>query len=324
MNIVILRAMQAVLGVDGGGTKTVCLLTDTTGKILGRGEAGASNYQSVGGEAAYRSLLNAIREAIAGQEVTVRGIALGLAGIGRPEDEAIVRDWVELLQDDDRLSLQWSLPPKGVCVCHDCAIALAGGLGREVGVATIAGTGSIVYGRNRLGHTARSGGWGYLLGDEGSGYDIARQGLQAIARAFDGRSQPTALSDAFRSHLGLQDLRDLVERVYRRGWTAKDIAALAPVVDKVASQGDRVAEAIVDRAASELALATKTVAGQLFDPLEPFEIVTVGGLWHGTSTLRQQFAQQVTTELPASAVVWPRHEPAYGAALTVLRVLGKR
>ncbi|MGC9505383.1 N-acetylglucosamine kinase [Baaleninema sp.] len=316
--------MPAVLGIDGGGTKTVCLLSDTTGRVLGRGEAGASNYQSVGGEAAYRSILESIREATKGHAVTVTGIALGLAGIGRPEDEAVVRDWVELLQNDDRISIAWALRLKGVCVCHDCAIALAGGLGREVGIATIAGTGSIVYGRNRFGQTARSSGWGYVLGDEGSGYDMARQGLQAVVRAFDGRSQPTALSEAFRSQLGLQEMRDLVELVYRRGWTPKDIAALAPIVDKIASQGDRIAEEIVDRSASELALATKTVAAQLFEGIEPFEIVTVGGLWHGTSALRQRFDRLVTDALPAASLVWPRHEPAYGAVLTALRALGKR
>ncbi|MBP0000646.1 MAG: ATPase [Cyanobacteria bacterium SID2] len=314
--------MQGILGIDGGGTKTVCVLVDRGGTIVGRGEAGASNYQSVGGEAAYRSLLQSIERATDGQTVTVRGIALGLAGIGRPEDERVVRDWVELIQDDDRISVGWSLHRRGVRVCHDCAIALAGGLGREIGVATIAGTGSIVYGCNDRGQTARSSGWGYLLGDEGSGYDIALQGLKAAVRAADGRSEPTALLEAFCRRLDLRDIRDLVEVVYRCGWSPKDIAALAPVVDRLAADGDRVAVSIVDDAARELARSTQAVSTQLFDLGESFEIATIGGVWHGISDLRDRFQQVLRSNLPNATVVWPRHEPAYGAALTMLRTLG--
>lgn len=313
--------MRGVLGIDGGGTKTVCLLADEAGVVVGRGEAGASNYQSAGGAAAYRAILTAISQAIADFDdtVTVRGLTLGLAGVGRPDDVAAVRDWVELLQADDRLPLRWQLPPTGARVCPDCEIALVGGLGGAVGVAAIAGTGAIAYGRNGRGQVARASGWGSVLGDEGSGYDLARQGLRAVVRARDGRSPQTALTAAFCDRLALGDVRELVERVYRQGWTVKDMAALAPVVDAVAAAGDAVATAIVEDAAAELAIATLAVGRQLFAPEQPYDVVTVGGLWQGSSDLSGRFQRQLRQRRQGVTVSAARYDAAYGAVLLALR-----
>lgn len=314
--------MRCVLGIDGGGTKTVCVLMNEAGTILGRGEAGPSNYQSIGIEAAGDSIKKAIAGATASvPEVPVMGIGLGLAGVGRPEDVRVVRDWVERLQGSGDVPVRWCLQPDGVVVTHDCAIALVGGTGHNRGVAIIAGTGSIAYGCNGSGVSRRAGGWGYLLGDEGSGYDIAIQGLRAAVRSHDGRSQATLLTRYFIDRLELQGLEDLVEVIYRRGWGVKQIAALAPIIDEAAVAGDAVANQILDRAVRELVSTTRAVSSVLFDTDEVFEIVTIGGVWRSVGKMRDRFDEAMVACSAGARVIWPRHEPAYGAGLFVLNQL---
>lgn len=321
-----------VLGIDGGGTKTVCVLMDAKGEVLGRGEAGPSNYQTIGIQAAGDSILRAIRiaahsslhaQAAHSKFFDVEGICLGLAGVGRSEDIRVVQDWVKELQLlGEDMPVRLSFNPAGVVVCNDCAIALVGGVGEPVGIVTIAGTGAIAYGQNRQGQTKRTSGWGYLLGDEGSGYDIAVRGLRAAVRSDDGRSDATILTERIIQHLGIKNLDDLIEVVYRRGWGVKQIAALAPIVDEAAVFGDAVANAIIDSAVEELVLSTRVVISALFNPEEAFEVVTMGGVWRGAS-LRSRFEATLGAIAPKATVIWPRYEPAYGAALLALRALSQ-
>lgn len=314
--------IPTVLGLDGGGSQTRCRLVNAQGAVLGQGEAPASNYHAVGGEAAYHAILCAIAAATAKQGVIIRAITLGLAGVGRPRDRQVVHDWVQLLQQDSRLPLTWNLHPQGVRICPDCEIALVGGLGQDVGLATIAGTGAIAYGRTPQGAVARSSGWGYLLGDEGSAYDIGRQGLKAVVRAADGRSPQTQLTAALCDHLGLDQIEDLVEHVYQPGWRAKDVARLAPVVDRVACLGDGVANQILDEAAAELALASRAVYRQLFPDNTPVELVTLGGTWQSQGKLRQRFEAQLARHCPEIEVVQPRDDAVAGAILLARRAVG--
>ncbi|MDY6938420.1 MAG: BadF/BadG/BcrA/BcrD ATPase family protein [Cyanobacteriota bacterium] len=310
-----------VLGIDGGGTKTVCVVLDRTRTVCGRGIGSASNYQSRGLAAAEDAISTAIQQAIASltpkptQTIAVEGLGIGLAGAGRPEDVRQIRGLLEGLLESEKLPLKWCGTPKTLRVASDCAIALVGGTGREAGIVTIAGTGSIVYGCNTRGETRRAGGWGYLLGDEGSGYAIALRGLQAAVRAQDGRSGQTTLADGFLAHLGLNRAEELVEAVYRRGWGVKEIAALSVVVDRAAAAGDGVANGIIEEAVGELVLATQVVGRSLFRADEVFEVVTVGGTWLGESKLRSSFIATLGEVAPNSRVIEPRHEPAIGAGL---------
>lgn len=311
-----------ILGIDGGGTQTVCILMDDAGQILGRGVSGPSNYQSVGLELTRYSLQFAITQAVTDPELPIHGICLGLAGVGRPEDQQVLQGLLTELQQPEYLGtvVNWSLQPSGVVICGDSQVALVGGVGYPVGIVVIAGTGSHIFGQNQQGQTQRVGGWGYLLGDEGSGYDIAIQGLKAALRAFDGRGEPTRLIEHFQSHLGLNSIQGLVEVVYRRGWKTPDVAALAPIVVQVAAQGDTVANQIIDRVVTELALATQVVIDGLFQPGETVEIVTMGGVWQGAS-VRNRFIHRIQAKTPTAEVIWPRYEPAFGAGLLSLQAL---
>lgn len=322
--------MSYVLGIDGGGTKTVCVLMDKHCKVKGRGEAGPSNYQTVGIEAASHAIRSAIVQAAAAVEAktnfppTIEAIGLGLAGIGRPEDIPVAKTLVQQLQSGTILPVNWSLQPDGLAICNDCAIALVGGTGSNVGIAVIAGTGAVTYGQNRQGALKRCSGWGYLLGDEGSAYHIAMGGMRAAMRSHDGRCAPTSLVSEFQTQLGLNSIEELVEVVYRRGWSVREIAALAPVVDQAAAAGDPVANEIISQAVTELVLATRVTMEALFTPQDSFEIVTSGGVWKSLANLRDRFIAGINNTAYGSQVdvIWPRNEPAYGAGLMVLSQLG--
>ncbi|MFH7027886.1 MAG: N-acetylglucosamine kinase [Heteroscytonema crispum UTEX LB 1556] len=342
--------MAYVLGIDGGGSKTVCVLMDKTGKVLGRGEAGASNYQSIGIKAARESIESAIYGAVK-DTVTVKAICLGLAGVGRPADIEVIKSLVQELQKSKILPINWALqasntPPQpsssdlsggflrsnfspqarrepNIVICNDALIALVGGIGDDVGIVVAAGTGSIVFGRNHRGEIKRVGGWGYILGDEGSAYKIAVAGMQAAMKSYDGREISTSLVEGFKEYLDIESLEGLIEVIYRRGWGVKDIAALAPIVDCAAAEGDEVANNIIDDAVQELVRATFTVIDEIFSFGDVFEVVTTGSVWRGKSKIRERFAASIVAKFPGVKVIFPRYEPAVGAGLLALKILGR-
>ncbi|AFZ02656.1 N-acetylglucosamine kinase [Calothrix sp. PCC 6303] len=339
--------MEYILGIDGGGSKTVCVLMDIQGKIWGRGEAGASNYQTIGVSATFQSIEAAIFSATAealgkiehrinnlSDKIKVTAICLGLAGVARIQDREVVESIVADLQISLNFCVEWELDlRRKIIICHDALIALVGGIGNDIGIVVAAGTGSIIFGINQQGITKRVGGWGYLLGDEGSAYKIAVTGLQMAMQFYDGRGKATSLLKGFQSYLKLQNMEDSVEVVYRSGWGVKEIAGLAIIVDNAAVEGDEIANQIIDEAVRELVKATSVVIDALGFSLHSqvnkqesndiFEIVTVGSVWQSKSRMRERFIQSVTTIYPNAKIILPRFEPAYGAALLGLKRLNE-
>src|SRR2546428_4467831 len=173
-----------VLGIDAGGTKTVCLLADERGTIVSEGRGGGANLQSSGELAVEKVLHEVMETAIGDRAVTPSAICLGIAGVDRESDERTVRAIMRRIGHKSR-----------VLVVNDALIALVAGAGDSPGIVVIAGTGSIVYGRNANFDAARAGGWGHIIGDEGSGYWIGREAVAAVMRAADGRGPATRLSD---------------------------------------------------------------------------------------------------------------------------------
>ncbi|AUB42662.1 BadF-type ATPase [Nostoc flagelliforme CCNUN1] len=314
--------MSYVLGIDGGGSKTVCVLMDDLHLVLGRAEAGPSNYQSIGIEATLQSIQTAIHNAVEAAIITntlkIDAICLGLAGVGRATDIEVVKGLVKELQNN-KLPIIWALQPANIVICNDALIALVGGIGQPVGIVVAAGTGSIVFGRNHEGHTKRVGGWGYILGDEGSAYKIAIAGMNAALKSYDGREISTSLIEGFKQHLDLESIEDLIEVVYRREWGVKQIAALAPVVDFAAASGDIVANIIIDNAVKELVKATSTVINAIFSADSVLEVVTTGSVWRGRCNIHERFTASLVKKFPNVKVIFPRYEPAYGAGLLALQ-----
>ncbi|MBN1921232.1 MAG: hypothetical protein JW892_08315 [Anaerolineae bacterium] len=251
-----------LIGVDGGGSKTLALVATLEGQIIGRALAGPSNYHAVGLEAATTALESAIRAALetAGYDpvgASPGALCLGLAGMGRPEDRANIKAWAAE-----------TFPDTPVTVVTDAQLVLAAGTPKGWGIALISGTGSLAYGEAPDGRSARAGGWGYLLGDEGSGYAIGLAALRAVTHAADGRGPQTALTSSLLAHWKLSQPQNLVQYVYasQRDTGRAEIAALAPLVEAAAEAsgaGDAVARAILRQAGQELALALKAVAQQL-------------------------------------------------------------
>lgn len=315
--------MSYVLGIDGGGSKTVCILMDDLRQVLGRGEAGPSNYQSIGIEATLQSIQsaihNAVEAAIITNTVNIDAICLGLAGVGRAADIEVVKGLVQELQNNKYLPINWALQPTNIVICNDALIALVGGIGQPVGIVVAAGTGSIVFGRNHQGDTKRVGGWGYILGDEGSAYKIAIAGMNAALKSYDGREISTSLLQGFKQHLDLESIENLIEVLYRREWGVKQIAALAPIVDFAAASGDIVANSIIDDAVKELVKATSTVIDAIFTADSVLEVVTTGSVWRGKCKIHERFAASLVKKFPEVKVILPRYEPAYGAGLLALQ-----
>jgi N-acetylglucosamine kinase len=301
-----------VLGLDGGGSHTVCVIVDETGRTAGRSVAGPCNHQSISLQAARSALSEAVTSARreAG-DPPLAAACLGMAGLDRDADLPVIQEMIAPLFE--------GIPYE---IVHDADIALAAGTeGRKYGVAVIAGTGSIALGYNAEGLRVRAGGWGHFLGDEGSGYDIAHRGLNAATRAFDGRGPATSLADRLLEATGDGSLEELADRIYLDGWTVGQTAAMAPVVLAAAESCDRVACEIVTNAANELFTTAKVVIESLGLQGERFPVVLSGGIFASSEQIFEKVKQAVVILAPGAEVVLPVHEPAYGAALMALRRL---
>src|SRR5262249_43095239 len=204
--------LDLVLGIDGGGSHTLAILAERQpqGQIVGRGTAGPSNMQSVGTERALQALGEAVSAAFAdagrprGQAAAA---ALGLAGVDGPEAAAVVRDWARRGQLAQRVDVD-----------NDATLLIAGGTPEGWGIGVIGGTGSIALGRTPQGRFDRSGGWGYLLGDEGSAYRLALAGVRAVARAADGCAPSTRLTKEILDFMQLSEPLQMIHVVYQGIW----------------------------------------------------------------------------------------------------------
>jgi glucosamine kinase len=270
---------KLALGIDGGGSKTLAVIVNEQGQELGRGQAGSSNQSNIGLEAALHNLHHAAQEAaeMADCCLPVSKAWIGLAGVDRPADYELILPHMQMLADNVRLT-------------NDAELGLSA-LENAIGIVIIAGTGSIVLGRDARGQVKRAGGWGYLLGDEGSGYDLGRQALQAALRSADGRDQPTILLDIILRHWNLKAHTEIIDQVYKTKGSAH-IARLAPCVFQAARQGDALAQKIIQQAAAELALAVQAVCTQLaFADVIPLALA--GGLLVHEPAYRQQVLESI-------------------------------
>ncbi len=299
-----------VLGVDGGGSATRCVIAHTSGRVVARGSGGPSNHLTVGLEEA----AGAIKEAVEGASEMCgvrrfRAACLGLAGVDRPSGREAVRS-----------KLSKVLPCEELIIVSDAAAALAGATGCRPGVAVIAGTGSIAYGLNEQGESARSGGWGWMVGDEGSGYDIGRKAITASLRAQDGRAPPTGLVDKLKTRLGLADIGELIDRIYPLKMGSQEVSALAPLVGEAAGEGDLVAEGILREAGAELGLAALSVIRRL-RLKGGFTVAFTGGVFR-MGPVKESFEEAIKGEATDCLISPPRFEPAVGSALIALQSLG--
>lgn len=303
-----------VLGVDGGGTKTACVVLDRRRNIIGQGRAGSSNRNSVGDETARANLTRTVQDALtaAGIQTNMVGVVCaGMAGVDRPLERALMNSWFAEL-----------LPGIPTLIYNDALVALASGTGGELyGAVVISGTGMIVYGIDASGQTRRAGGWGPLFQDKGSGYAIGTAALAAIAQAVDGLGPATSLEGALLDYLDLSTPQALIPWAYSDlAWSR--IAELSPLVVECAQQHDPVATTIIEEAAIDLAAAVEHVVRSLNLLGETIPIVLSGGNL-GSGLFSSLVSQHLHSLIPKAQLVRPNVEPVMGAALLALNHLQK-
>jgi N-acetylglucosamine kinase-like BadF-type ATPase len=296
------------LGVDGGQSSTTALIANEAGRVMGWASAGPCNHVA-GDEARARFLQvigDCVRQAAKRAEVVTHFRAACLGMSGGPEDKAALLR--ELISADDLI------------VTHDGRIALSGAMSGGPGMIVIAGTGSLAYGESAAGDSARAGGWGYVYGDEGSGFDIVRQAVRAVLRDHEGWGAHTALTPALLEATETRDANEMVHRLYTPDWPRVRVAGLAPVVDGIAESGDPLALDIMNGAAQHLALLSAAVRRQLFREGEPSRLAWIGGVFRSRTVL-DRFRMLVGLEGTVTAAE-PDHGPASGALMLAYRAAG--
>lgn len=262
-------------GIDGGGTKTAIVVVDADGTVITRKTTSTSNSAVIGHERAGNTLRELLESTAAecDRDLPFTAAWFGLSGSDRPEDHRRLRPRLEGLAES-------------VTMTNDAELAL-GGLPNRVGVALVAGTGSICFGQNASGHHERAGGWGHILSDEGSGYGIAVLALKAFAAERDGRGQKTTLTQRMMEYWEIEDPFTIINRVYDTETTKGDIARMSRIVVDEAEQGDDVARGILEESAQYLASFTIAVARRL--ELGPeLEVACVGGMLVHVESYRER------------------------------------
>ncbi|UFJ41441.1 N-acetylglucosamine kinase [Brevibacillus humidisoli] len=297
-----------VIGIDGGGTKTVAALADGRGEIISTARGDSSNMQSrpfAEVEQTLTALINRLLQEAGIKRTELDAIFFGLAGADRPEAKQRIAASSLAGDGSDR-----------VVIDNDAVTALYSGTWGKPGIVLIAGTGSIAYGISEQGERCRVGGWGYLLGDEGSGFDLGQQALTAVMRQFDGRGRPTVLTELILQQTGLADPAGLVHYVYSAPNVRKRVAEASYLLLDAAARGDQVASEILHQAADSLAELVQTCAEKCGSGLP---VVVAGGLLAEDTQLRREVLARLS---PACDVILPELPPVVGALVMALQEAG--
>lgn len=293
-------SMVFFAGVDGGGTKTRLRCVTREGKVVREEVFDSFNYNSIG-EASFRALLSKMT-AVLCQTGDCKGLLIGCAGISNREMMRILHEEME----------KAAIP---LAVRTDGAIALEGALDGAPGIALIAGTGSICLGKARDGHEERSGGWGHLIGDEGSGYALGRDALIAVTKEMDGYGPATMLTQLVADKEKLTDRSALISYAY--GGDKSRIAALSVLTQEAAEKGDDVALAILTANARALCATAFSVADKL--ELQEADLALLGGLFEHDTLFRRELIRLTKELRPKMRCMEPLHDALYGAVSLSLR-----
>lgn len=300
-----------LVGIDGGGSHTRVLVADATGQEVATAEGRGSAVRPGEAAAAARAIHDVVRRAIEPvADGSIRLLCVGVAGVGRaPERDALAHELESLALADE------------ILVVPDATIALEDAFGDGPGIVLTAGTGSIVFGRGPTGTYARAGGWGPVIGDEGSGAWIGRRALGIVTASHDGREPETSLVEPLLATIGVTEPGELV--AWAAHTTAADLARLAPTVLEVAATGDLRANSLVTLAVEELGLHVRALARQLFgDERAAFSLAFNGGLLAKGSLIRRRLEQRLKSMAPGAQPSATEVIPVRGAVRLALRQAG--
>jgi N-acetylglucosamine kinase-like BadF-type ATPase len=305
--------MEYFLGVDGGASSTTCAVATGDGAVVGVGHAGPSNHilAEGGRERARAAVSGAVGHALAAAglgTVAFRAAQFGMTGITRDTEQA--RVFAGVVADTIQAAI--------VRIENDAVIARAGALAARPGVIVIAGTGSVAFGEDAGGRQARAGGWGYIFGDEGSGFAIGCGAVRAALHARDGTGEPTVLVERLAGAAGMA-VADIPMAFYEGRIDRSKIAALSRAVSHAAEEGDAVARHLIDEAAAGLARLVGAVIAQLRWPDGPVAVGPVGGVFDAGRTILRPLRDALARTAPPAVLVPPRLAPAVGGVLLAMR-----
>jgi len=297
-----------VIGIDGGGTKTHALLVGIDGHVLAECSGGPSQLQAVGILPSARLIFDLIKECCSKADCTaqsVQRIVIGIAGAGRASDRADL--YSALLS----LSSKKRFPLNNITIETDARIALEAAFAGRPGIVVIAGTGSIALYRTEDDKLLRAGGWGSILGDEGSGYAISRDALTAVMRQYDGRGEKTELTKKAFDFFGVSSVDEMIIKIYHEH---ADIASFTPRVFEAVMERDRVANLLMIKNANELAELTRVLMMQS-RPKTKMPVSLMGGLLESENVYSKLVREKIIHSLPQVLVQKPKFSPAFGAAI---------
>lgn len=299
--------MKYYIGIDGGGTKTKCILTDENLNTLFENVGGPSNFLLIGAEKVSETILDHITNCCFAKNITsdlIAGIVLGTTGAGRKSDVEILEK--QILKD----SKEKNIKINKLRIESDARIALEGAFSGKAGSILIAGTGSIMFGKDEEGVIHRIGGYGRYIGDEGSGYRIGRKGLNAVARAFDGRAKQTRIIDFLSQEFSITSPEELITEVYRNNFS---IPSVAPLVFEAAESGDITSQRILEDEANELLAHLSAMKLKLNVSL--LKVSLIGSILTTPNYFSYLFNEMVVRKYNDVKIMEAEHSPEFGAAL---------
>lgn len=309
---------QFVIGMDGGATKTAAMLSDLKGAVLAEDAGGASNPQVVGPEktaSVIVGLIETLTSKVGCRPSEIVGIMAGLAGAGREGDKESVRNAVTAEAKRRRL------PIGRVGVESDGRVSLEGAFKGKAGIILIAGTGSFSLAKDHKGGIHRAGGWGRIVGDEGSGQILGREGLNAVAKHIDGRGKPTTLTALIAKKFGLSSQEKIISAVYRQNF---DVATIAPLVIEAATGKDIECARILNKATFELSEHVRILVKEIEESSHArskIPLAFIGSLITNDNVYQKILKHRIMFSMPQVNVVPPEAPPAFGAVLLAIRLV---
>jgi N-acetylglucosamine kinase-like BadF-type ATPase len=305
--------MNYFIVFDCGATKTECALADINGNILYTTTGGAANYLVTGTSGTARIISSLLKDCIKkfnADYSDIENIVIGAAGAGRREDAEKLKSSLHEIFSADGIKI------KSLTVVGDTQIALQGAFPNEAGCILIAGTGSIIYGKDEIGNIYRAGGFGRVLGDEGSGFSIGRKGLQAAAKYFDGSGDETLIVSLIEERYSINSANELITKVYKENF---DIASIAEVVIIAAENEDQIAHHILHEESDNLIQHISTMMKKMnaIDLCVSF----AGSLISNNNIYSDMLRDKIKTSLPSVKIVAPKHSPIEGAILIAKEIL---
>jgi len=299
--------MKYYIGMDGGGTKTKSVLVDEKMNIISSQIGGPSNFLMIGNEVVSETIFNIINQTLKNSNLSIEqisGIVLGTTGGGRRSDaESLEKSIINF-------ALEKNFHLKNFRVESDARIALEGAFSGKPGCILIAGTGSIMFGKDSKGIIHRVGGFGRFIGDEGSGFKLGQKGLIAVAKEFDGRGNKTLISELLREKFNIENPENLITEIYRNNF---DIASIAPLVIQASEKGDHIAEMIIEAETDELIIHIEAMQRKLNENI--LFVSLIGSIITSDNFYSLRFKEKVVQKLNYVILKEAENPPEIGAAI---------